>query len=240
VAIETPVGAFVDDIGAALAAWRKAPLVPIVTTLLSASTVVTIPPHDNFPSFLVGLSIGFFSLGWFGTQFIWYQRTFDGQPFHPRELFPLTWSFIARYVRLYFLALIPLFVLVFVAIRWRTFGFTSPGWRIGVLVYLVAFDVACTFINPSLAFYTRKLREAVPIGLRMAAQGWPGNWQYLVVPGAAQAVLGGLYWLVPSPVGPMPEILITLTSLVFAGAIARYYLRTPSARSNGGYRGKTS
>jgi hypothetical protein len=153
VEIETPAtttDAFIDDIRASLFAWRDVPLLPIVTAVLGAVTVVTIPPHDSFPVFVLGLAFGFFSFGWFGTQFIWYKQAFDRQPIRPGELFPLTWSFIARYVRLYFVALIPLFILVFVAIRWRTFGFASPAWRIGVLVYVLVFEIAGTFINPTL------------------------------------------------------------------------------------------
>jgi len=240
VAIETSVSAFVDDITASLAAWRKGPLLPIVTLVLTAGNVLTLPSHDSFPILLARLLLGFFSFGWFGTQFIWYQRAFDGQPIHSRELFPVTWSFIARYVRLYFLALFPLLVFVFVAVVWHTFTFESPGWRIGVLLLVLVFDIAATFINPALAFSTRKVTKAIPIGLRMAAEGWPRNWQYLVVPGVAQAVLGGVYWLVPSAIRPMPEILITLISLVFAGAIARYYLRIPWAHSIGYPGNKTS
>ena len=235
-AIETPAtttDAFIDDIRASLFAWRDVPLLPIVTAVLGAVTVVTIPPHDSFPVFVLGLAFGFFSFGWFGTQFIWYKQAFDRQPIRPGELFPLTWSFIARYVRLYFVALIPLFILVFVAIRWRAFGFASPAWRIGVLVYVLVFEIAGTFINPTLAFSTRKVTRAVPLGLRMLLRGWPGNWKYVVVPGAAVGALGGVYWFVPYLVRPELEVLIELISLVFAGAIARYYLRNPLAPSEG-------
>jgi hypothetical protein len=52
-----------------------------------------------------------------------------------------------------------------------------------------------------------------------------------VVPGVVAAALGGVYWLVPPPGRPELEIVIVLISLVFAGAIARYYLRSPLAPS---------
>jgi len=67
--------------------------------------------------------------------------------------------------------------------------------------------------------------KAIPLGLRMIAQGWPDNWKYVVVPGVVTAALGGVYWLVPSLGRPALDILITLISLTFYGAIARYYLR---------------
>lgn len=236
VAIETPTttDAFLDDIRASLAAWRKVPLLPIVTTVLAVIYAVTVPSNGIFPIFVVSLLISVFSIGWLGTQFIWYRRAFDGQPIHSRELIPLTWSFIARYFWLYFLALIPLGVLVAVAIHWRTWGSTSPGWRIGVLVYVLVLSIVLTFINPTLAFTTRKVTKAIPSGLRMLVQNWPRNWMYVVVPGVVAAALGGAYWLVPTPGRPVLEIFILLISLLFAGAIARYYLRTPLAASERG------
>jgi hypothetical protein len=56
-------------------------------------------------------------------------------------------------------------------------------------------------------------------------------WMYVAVPGVVGAALGGVYWWVPTPGRPVLEIFILLISLVFAGAIARYYLRTPLAPS---------
>jgi hypothetical protein len=236
VAIETPAttDAFLDDFKASLATWRKVPLLPIVTAVVALVSAVTVPSNGSFPIFVVGLLIGFFSIGWLGTQFIWYRRAFDGQSIHSGELIPLTWSFIARYFWLYFLALIPLFVLVAVAIRWRRWEATSPGWRIGVLAYVLVLSIVLTFINPTLAFTTRRVTKAIPSGLRMLVQNWPRNWMYVVVPGVVAAALGGVYWLVPSPGRPVLEIFTFLIYLVFAGAIARYYLRTPLAPSERG------
>lgn len=210
-----------------MAAWRKVPLLPIVTTVVAVLAAVIVPLHESIPILLVGLSIGLFSVGLLGTQFIWYRGAFDGQLIRPGELFPLTWSFIARYAWLYSLALIPLFVLVFVAIHWRSWDATSPAWRIGMLAYFLVLAIVVTFMNPALAFSTRRVTKAVPIGVRMVVQGWPRNWKYVVVPGVVAAALGGVYWLVPSPGRPELAIFITLIPLVFAGAIARYYLRNP-------------
>jgi hypothetical protein len=63
-----------------LAAWCKVPLLPIVTTVLAVIYALTAPRQESFPNLLVGLSSGFLSFGWLGTQFIWYRAAFDGQP----------------------------------------------------------------------------------------------------------------------------------------------------------------
>jgi len=129
VAAETPAitDRFLEDVKASFGAWRKVIPLPIVTLLLAAGAAVTVPSRGNFAIFLVGLLLGFFSFGWLGTQFIYYRRAFDGEPTHPEELLALTWTFIARYVRLYFLALIPLFVLALIGIRLETAKDSPPS-----------------------------------------------------------------------------------------------------------------
>jgi len=222
---------FVNDVRASLAAWSKVPLLPIVTACLAAIT--TVATNVSGPWVLVGglvaVPVGAISLGWLGTQFVWYRAAFHGHTLGAGELVKLTWSFIARYVRLFFLMLIPLFGVVFVSVFWRTWTSASPGWRIGGLAYSLVLSTVVTFVNPALAFSTRRVTKAVPIGLRMVAQGWPGNWTYVVVPGIVAALGGGLYWLVPSAGRPASLIVTTVITLVFAGAIARYYLRCPLA-----------
>src|SRR2546430_7578428 len=100
--IEPPALAdrFLDDVKASLEAWRKVLPLPIVTLLVGAGAAVTVPSHGNFAILLVGLLFGFFSSGWLGTQFVCYRRAFEGEPTNLGELLPLTWTFIARYVRL--------------------------------------------------------------------------------------------------------------------------------------------
>lgn len=220
---------FLDDVGRSLAVWRKSPFLPAITAILAGGTAATAgPTHGNLAVLAAGLAVGLFYFGWVGTQFVWYQRAFEGQSVQAGEIFSLTWSFMARYVRLYLLGLVPVLLLVFVAVRWRTFAFESPGWRVGMLAYLLAFDVASAFVNPTLAFSTRKVFKAVPIGLQILAGSWRETWKYAVVPGVSAVALGGIYWVVPSPGRPEMVILIAVISLLFAGAIARYYLRNAS------------
>jgi hypothetical protein len=214
---------FVDDVKASLAAWRKAPLLPIVAALL----VVVELPFYGLWTIAVVIPVGLFALGWLGTQLVWYQGAFEGERSNPRELISVTWSFVARYFWLFCLALVPTFV-VFVPLAIKksfTADLQSPGGRIGLLAYVAVAGMVGTFMIPALAFSTRRVTKAIPIGLRMLAQSWPGSWQYAVVPGVVVVTLGTAYWLVPPPGRSAFEILTTLISLVFAGAIARYYLR---------------
>jgi hypothetical protein len=230
--IETRTGdRFVDDVKSSVAAWRHAPLLPIVAALL---VVIELPSYDVWTPAVI-LPIGFFAIGWLGTQLIWYQRAFDGRGSNPRELIPLTWGFVARYFWLVGLASIPIFVVFIPLAITKVFtadSLRSPDSRIGLFAYVAVVQMVGTFMVPALAFSTRKVTRAIPVGLRMIAQGWPGNWRYVVVPGFIAAALGGVYWLVPSPVRPALDILTTLISLVFAGAIARYYLRTKTRESH--------
>jgi len=184
---------FVDDVKSSLAAWRQAPLLPIVAALL---VVIELPSYGLW-TIAVVLPVGFFAIGWLGTQLIWYQRAFDGESSNPRELISLTWSFVARYFWLVCLASIPALV-VFTALAITrlltadTLG--SPGGRIGVFAYIGVVGIVGTFVVPALAFSTRRVTKAIPLGLRMIAQGWPDNWKYVVVPGVVTAALGGVYW----------------------------------------------
>lgn len=228
-AIETGATAdlFVDDTKASLAAWRKAPLLPIVTALIGLIPAFDVRPEYGYwtPAFI--FLTAFLAAGWLGTQLVWYQRVFDGKRLQTGDLIPLTWSFIARYVWLFCLASIPPFVVLLVlAIKWHTLVFVgSPGGRLGLLAYVLVVQMVGTFMSPALAFSTRKVTRAVPTGLRVLAYHWPGNWKYVVVPAVVGGALSGMYGLVPPQGRSVLDIVSTLVYLVFAGAIARSYLR---------------
>jgi hypothetical protein len=160
---------------------------------------------------------------------IWYQRAFDGRGSNARELIPLTWGFVARYFWLVGLASIPISIVVVPLAITKLLAadsLRSLDGRLGLNAYLAVVQIVGTFMVPALAFSTRRVTKAVPVGLRMITQFWPANWKYVVIPGFVTAALASVYWLAPSLSRPALEILTTLISLVFAGAIARYYLRT--------------
>jgi hypothetical protein len=224
-------GGFVDDLKASLSAWRRAPLLPVLTALLAAFPESALRPFIGGWAQAISLGLGLLSIGWFGTQLIWYQRVFEGGGLRPGELLPLTGSFILRYFLLFAVALLPtgiLVVLLSLFVRFERDSFQSPVGRVGVIVFIVVVQLAGTFIIPALAYSTSKVRRAIPIGLRMLANGWPGNWPYVVVPAVVTGAIGGVSSLMP-PLVQGWAIIGVLGSLAFAGAIARYYLRAKPA-----------
>jgi hypothetical protein len=222
---------FVHDLKASVSAWGKAPFLPVLTVLLG---VVPEPARRTLLgdwAQVITFGLGLLSIGWLGTQMIWYQRVFDGQSLHPRELIPVTVRFILRYFLLFALLLIPaatLAALLWFFVRFRADSFQSPAGRGSLVVLIVVLQIAVTFIIPALAYSTSKVRKAIPIGLRMLGSGWPENWRYVMVPAAFMGAITGLSWLMPSGLIGW-SIVGALGSLAFLGAIARYYLRTQPA-----------
>jgi hypothetical protein len=225
---------FVDDVKASLAAWGKAPLLPVVATVIGLISVFDVRPEFGYWTPAIIVLVGFFAAGWLGTELTWYRRTFSGLPFKRGELIPLTWTFIARYVWLLSLAVIPLVVAGLALVATRSFSLdslNSPAGHGTLLAYFLVVGMVGTFMIPALAFTTRRVTKAIQIGLRLLTHGWSGNWTYVVVPAVIAAVLGGIYWLVPGLGRPVIDIIISLAELLFAGAIARYYLRTTTTGS---------
>jgi hypothetical protein len=228
VAIETPspTDPFFDDVRATFDAWRAAPGLPIVAVILVVLSTISATPGRNPLILLALFAAGILNLGWLGTQLVWYQRVFDGQRLDFRELLPLTWSFVARYLVLLCLpAVLAAIALVLIALTWHSLDvLKSFGGRAAIALFIAIFQVIGTFIVPALAYTTRKVTRAIPIGLAMLAQRWPRNWMYLLVPAAVTVALGGIGWLFPSTAQTALGLLGAVIYLAFTGAIARYYL----------------
>jgi hypothetical protein len=105
----------------------------------------------------------------------------------------------------------------------------STSGRVGLIVFFGVVQGVGTFILPALAYSTREVRKAIPIGLRMLVSGWPGNWMYAVVPAALGGTIAGISWLVPTLGQVGLGIMGALVLLACTGAIARYYLRSKTA-----------
>jgi hypothetical protein len=229
VAIEAPLApdGFPDDVTASLAAWRAAPLLPISAAVLVIGSEIL----SQLAYVPLGLVLGLVSVGWLGTQLVWYKRIFDRQRIRRGELIWLTWSFIVRYLLLSILAAVPLIVVGVLLAANRTLTpdtLREPGVRIFLTVYVLVAVTLGTFMIPALAFSTRKVREAVPTGLKMLAQGWPKDWMYVLSPGLTGAVLTAIAWFIPTFAQRLLGIVSAVIILAFSGAIARYYLRHAS------------
>ena len=229
VEIDTPAAtdAFLGDVKASLAAWRRAPLLPIVSAALIAVYELTMTPHPGSLLVLFGFAVGLVSIGWVGTQLVWYRRTFEGQAgMRLGELVQVTARFIAPYLLLLLIAAVPGFaVLLLVGIRAHTLAFSTPTGRAGELAYIALVQAVGTFVVPAVAFSTRKLTKAIPTGLAMLVRNWPKDWAYALVPGLIDVLVAGIYWWLPVWARPVLEVVSILVALVLAGAIARFYLR---------------
>jgi hypothetical protein len=98
-------------------------------------------------------------------------------------------------------------------------------WIFAVVAMLV--DFALTFVTPALAYSTRRVREALRMGLRMIREQWPRSSAYVIV---APLAVQLMYRVVrPTQVRAALAVPVAVASgvigLAFKGAIARFYLR---------------
>jgi hypothetical protein len=182
-----------------------------------------------------GFAVGLVSIGWIGTQLVWYRRIFAGQGgMSVEDLVQVTFRFIVPYLLLSVIASLPgAAFLLLTGIKTHSLAFIStPSGRAALLAYVALLQAVGTFVFPAVAFSTRKVTKAIPAGLAMLVRTWPQNWPYAVVPGLIDALVAGIYWWLPLWARPVLEVVSTLVLLALAGAIARYYLRHASTPLN--------
>jgi len=221
---------FGEDVVASLAAWKRVPFLPITSALFAVITISNASLVFGRQADLIALPVGFMAFGWMGTQLVWYRQAFDLERVAPASFIPLTWSFLARFVWFYgILLFLPLLAVVWVTLARKTFGSQPNGYTIGLLAYVVVAQMITAFVPQALAFSTRRVSQALRIGLALLTRAWPGNAMYVVAPALVAGVYGSAYWLLPAQGRPIYPIASELLSLLFAGAIARFYLRAQSA-----------
>ena len=225
-----------EDVRASLDALREAPRLPIISfsLLLGEAVLSRSGPIGGFLS----LPVVLFQVGWIGTERIWFLRLFRGVPFQTFEIWPVTRRFFGRFLvfgLLFASASFPVLVVAFIAFPGKTRGEISTpayGALIGTGLLL---DFAGTFVVPALAFTTRRVRDAVRLGLRMIREEWPRSLPYVLVPPLA---IQTLFLVVPrsavrGPIGVVGAVASGIVGLVFKGAIARYYLRHVEVGNDG-------
>ncbi|MDQ6746600.1 MAG: hypothetical protein M3010_00630 [Candidatus Dormibacteraeota bacterium] len=248
-------GGFLADLGYALRCWRADPRLPLLTLFLFAA--VSVPsalssvyrPAAAF-SFLV-IPVGLFSVGFYGTQRIWYLRLFRGRTLTPNEIWGFSWRFLGRYLTLailtgwpVLLAFMAYFIWILVAFTRdyhpgqahpRTQLTTGPFFVLLVVVSLV-WDFALTFATPALAFTTADASRAFRLGLRMIRDSWPAAALYVFFPPLALQFLSyapqgaGVSSFLPIYAG---GALIAMANLLAKGAVAAFYLRRVAVPDDG-------
>ncbi len=219
-------GEFKGDLRASLRAWASAPLLPVISVGLYL--MVYIPD----PWWWLALPAVLFAVGWLGTERIWYLRIYRDEPVTPGELQRLTRAFFGRFMRLGLVAALLWAPLLILAIRnadpeQAEEAFTTPAMWIASAVLSVIIDFTLTFVTPALAFSTKRVGQALRLGLGMLRDHWPRTAWYAIVPPLAVLLMFRI--AEPSSVGIVPRLLIAagsaLLNLWFKGATAAFYLR---------------
>ena len=234
-----------DDVGRTLDAWRRAPLLPLLILLSALVTVAagSDEPGVLFPATLLGLLL----VGWPGAQRLWYLRLWTGRTLTPAEAARATLRCFGRFFVLGLVVglsaavlAIPAIVAVVLAADFGpdgapTFPEGVPGWA---LVYIALLSVAgyalLTFVTPALVYSSKRVSEAIPIGLRLLRRSWPRTAAYVLVP----AVLASAPTLLMDDVLAQPSAALTVLGALVAalgrGATAAYYVRcVPGAGPDG-------
>lgn len=227
---------FKNDLSASFKSWRVAPLLPLTSVSLLLTSYI---PN---PWWWLGLPAFLFSVGWVGSERIWYLRIYRNEGIAPRELWRMTWAFFWRFVRLGLLTAIVWSPVLFLAFRNiandpenAETAFSTPTVWIPFAILTVVTDFALTFVTPALAFSTRRVPEAVRLGFRMLRDHWPRTAWYALVPPLAVVIMFRV--AEPTALSLWGRVAVsagsTLLNLWFKGATAAFYLRRVEVGSQG-------
>jgi hypothetical protein len=217
---------FVADLRTALAVWRRSPWVPVAGVLLSLVLSLQGMSVDSDGQFavvsLLTLPVSIVAVAWPGVERLWYLRALRGERLRIREARRFVGAYFWRYAVLGLVVFLPAAIVSFVLL-----APDSTAGRVGLVVLVLAIDVALTFVTPALAYTTRRVRVALRVGLDMIVDEWPRCVWYVLAPPLALAVL----WQID--VGPARgtglRMALTVTTpllgLACKGAIAAFSLR---------------
>ena len=187
---------------------------------------------------LLGLFLTLLAAGWAGTQRMWYLRAFRGKRMSRSDVVDYTLIFAWRFVKLGVVAGLALLPAIL------AFSFAETAfWFVVMVAVSIAVDALLTFVTPALSYSTRKVFEAIVIGVPMIVREWPTCRWYVVVPPLAMLIVARGSTVAVTGL-TMPGILLTLGAvligLVFKGATAAYYLRCVSVPDEGAIAPKPS
>ncbi len=215
---------FRADLGQAARAWR---LEPRIIGIAAALGLAASAPD---PWSLLLLPAFLFSIGWQGTQLMFYLRAYRGLPILSVELWRFTWSFLGRFFILGLVASVPLIaaLVTYVLVTGRVDAVATI-----LTVGGAAVTAAVIFLQPPLAYSTRRVSIAVWLGFRALRRTWPGSAWYAIVPAALNlaaityALRATAWWRVLIPAG------VAVLNLWLAGAVAALYLRLHETGDDG-------
>lgn len=246
----TGPGGFADDLRASASVLRANPWLPVLAFLIFAgpsivgAVALTVVGYDpdcyaelrrdpacvgtreaaaSGLASLISLPLAVFSVGWVGSERIWFLRAYRGTRLSPGEAFGFIWPFWGRYFRLGLIMMIG-----FAPILIAGFATGNTSLLFWLLVaFFAVFDFLLTFVTPALAYSTNSVVDAWSIGWFMLKDHWPRSAPYVLVPPLVLLVLGRA---LPSAfIGLWATTALTcagtLGNLWFKGAVARFYLR---------------
>ena len=238
---------FLDDVGRTLRAWRAAPLLPLTT--LALALVIAVRDARGVTTALGGL-VALLFLGWSGVQRLWYLRLWTGRTLTLAEAWRANLRCFGRFLCLglltgvaFVITVIPLLVPLLRAADVSAEGEITfddlPLWALAysVLLGIVGYGLL-TFVTPAIVYSSKRVRDAVPIGLRLLRVSWPRTALYVLVPALAASLPGILAGPGPFNSPGLPEVLASALVLALGrGAVSAYYLRTvPGAGPDGDIR----
>ena len=233
---------FRQDLGQAAGVLVSNPLLPALTAVLTGSAVAL----DRLGHWWAapGLALDLFVMGFAGTQRVWFLRGFRYRSLDPDEIWPMTLTFVSRFLLLGLFTGVPLFAALLV-LRGLGVTLTSashaahrpvPGSRDLLIGACVVADVVLTFVTPALALSVRSSRKALRLGFRMLRETWPSSAFYALTPGLALFAVSAL---APKPAdGTLAIALVAaaggILALWFKGAVVAFYVRLHPKVSDSG------
>ncbi len=164
---------FVNDLRQALNAWKSSPWLPVtsVSVALLGEVQVLLLDHTTGAAFALafvatGVTL-LISIGYVGTERIWYLRVFRGVSTTPNLVLKLSRDFLGRYFVLGLMFSGPFWVYA-ISVVLLLHRARLPLWYwVGGYFIVMAADFALTFVTPALAYSTRKATAAARIGIGM-------------------------------------------------------------------------
>ena len=210
-------------------AWVHAPLLPILTVLLTVAVTVTGGLRGGY--LLAGFFIYLAQVGFYGTQRLWYSAVWEGRPFSLEDAVDTSVAMWGRFFRTGVAVFLPLsvvaLVIAFLVVHsasdsaHRALVFAVPVFGLSLVA-----DLALTFVAPALAFTTPETGRALGIGLAMLRRTWPACAPYALAPPITlQALAAVSPGRVGLPIAAAGAAASALFALWWKGATAAYYLR---------------